>query len=269
MRARRVIASFAVLTLVLPIAYAGEPKPTAVDIKALRDKLVVLEDAQGGTYVVFQDEANHSDRAWYAAPGEKTKTFYEQIVITRYRDGSTGAWDIGVWAPRIPGVVPGSIARSSEGKLNRSCGDKLTPLTQLPADRTKQVLDKATFMSTALIRRPHMLARDDSGTYYYVDVIRDQYGGSGYRIFVGKKGGMKQLPLTDVATDTAGDVFATKTGDVRIVHANSTNDTKASALWVKGEKRTQLITLDTDANSRLIFKDLGIYSFLGTICDDI
>ena len=124
-------------------------------------------------------------------------------------------------------------------------------------------------MTTGLVRKPHLLARDDAGTYYYVDVIRDQYGGSGYRVFVGKKGAMKQLPLTDVATDTGGEVFATKTGDVRIVHDNSTEGVKAGATWVKGEKRTPLLTLDTDANSRVIFKDLGIYTFLGTICDDI
>ena len=36
-------------------------------------------------------------------------------------------------------------------------------------------------------------------------------------MFVGKKGAMKQLPLTDVASDTAGEVFATKTGDLRLV----------------------------------------------------
>ena len=33
------------------------------------------------------------------------------------------------------------------------------------------------------------------------------YGGEGYRVFSGKKGAMKQLPLTDVAHDTGGDVL--------------------------------------------------------------
>jgi hypothetical protein len=27
--------------------------------------------------------------------------------------------------------------------------------------------------------------------------------------------------------------------------------------------------LDTDANSVLIFKDLGVYGFVGTICDNL
>jgi hypothetical protein len=122
-------------------------------------------------------------------------------------------------------------------------------------------------MTTALIRRPYMLARDDSGVYYYVDVIRDQYGGNGYRVFVGKKGAMKQKPLTDIAKDTAGDVFATKTGDLRIVRDVTENKTEIA--WVKGGKRSPLVVLDTDANEPLIFKQLGVYAFTGNICDTL
>jgi hypothetical protein len=136
----------------------------------------------------------------------------------------------------------------------------------VPDDKAKPILDKAQFMSTAFIRRPHLLARDDSGVYYYVDVIRKEYGGKGYRVFVGKKGAMKQRPLTDIATDSAGDVFATKTGDLRMVKDNT--EGKQTITWVKGEKRIQLSFLDTDVNSQLIFKDLGVYSFTGSICEN-
>jgi hypothetical protein len=86
-------------------------------------------------------------------------------------------------------------------------------------------------------------------------------------VFVGKKGAMKPLPLSDLATDLAGDVFATKTGEVRFVRGLSGD--KSTATWVQGSNKTQLSLLDTDASSRLIFKDLGIYQFLGTLCDDI
>jgi hypothetical protein len=247
------------------IAVAGEPKPTAVDIKAFKSKLVVLEDAQGGTYVVLPGSGEDA-RVWY---GGTAKTLYEQIIVNRFSNGETGAWDLGVVAPRVTNTQPGSIQRQDDGSFHRWCGsDHDLPLKQAPTDRAKSIIDKASFLSTALTRRAHLLARDDSGTYYYVDVIRDQYGGSGYRVFVGKKGAMKQLPLSDVASDTAGEVFATKSGDVRIVRNN--DDSKiASVTWVKGEKHTPLVKLDLDVNSRIIFKDLGVYSFLGTICDDI
>jgi hypothetical protein len=86
-------------------------------------------------------------------------------------------------------------------------------------------------------------------------------------VFIGKKGAMKQKPLTDIASDTAGDVFATKTGDLRIV--NDTDAGSSTVTWVKGEKRATLRKLDLDANSPLIFKDLGVYSFTGTICENL
>jgi hypothetical protein len=113
-----------------------------------------------------------------------------------------------------------------------------------------------------------MLARDDRGTYYYVDRLKKALGGKSFRVFVGKKGAMKQVPLTDVATDSAGEVFATKTGDLRLDH-NVNNNSDQKAGWIRGEKRTELITLDVDVNSPLIYSDLGIYPFLGTICDNV
>jgi hypothetical protein len=197
----------------------------------------------------------------------KTKNVYEQIVIGQGSDGSAGTWEMSVWAPRVPNIQPGSVGRKADGTYFRYCGgDNKSPLTELTGDKAKAVLDKSSFLTSAMIRRPHLLARDDGGVYYYVDVIRNQYGGKGFRVFIGKKGAMKQKPLTDIASDTAGDVFATKTGDLRIV-----NDTDAAGTvtWVKGQKHVTLRKLDVDANSRLIFKDLGVYSFTGTICENI
>jgi hypothetical protein len=40
-------------------------------------------------------------------------------------------------------------------------------------------------------------------------------------------------------------------------------------IWIRGEKRTELVLLDTDDNLALIFKDLGIYGLLGTPCDNV
>jgi len=254
--------STAAVLLLASLTAAAEPKPKAVDIKAFRDQLVVLTDADGGLYVVLPGK---DGRLWYGTA--KTKKLYEQIVTGRFVDGKAGAWDLSVWAPRVPNIQPGSVGRNQDGNFFRFCGtDKITTLTQVTGDKATAVIDKASFLSTAMIRRPHLLARDDSGVYYYVDIIRNEYGGKGHRVFVGKKGAMKQRPLTDVATDTAGDVYATKTGDLRIVR-DATGD-KDAITWVKGEKRTQLFNLDTDANSVLIYKELGIYTFTGNICEN-
>ncbi len=242
----------------------ADPKPKPVDIKDVRDSMIVLQDPDGGVYVVVP---GNDSRLFYGVGG-KNKNLYEQRIYGRYSDGSTGAWDMSAWAPRVPNVQPGSVSRKPDGTFERSCGnDNKTVLTQVTGDLAKSIIDKSSFQSSAIIRAPYLLARDDGGVYYYVDVIRKEYGGKGYRVFVGKKGAMKQKPLTDVASDTAGDVFATKTGDLRFVRENT--DGKQTVTWVKGEKRSPLVTLDTDANSPLIFRDLGIYGFIGSICENL
>lgn len=241
---------------------AADPTPKPVDIKDLKTKATVLQDAQGGTYVVFRSDDN---KVFY---GPNAKTLYEQVIVSSSSDGE-GGWDFGTWAPRVAdGAHLGSVQRKKDGTFEKSCNGKDDlGLTELTGEKAKAILDKSAFVTMGIIRVPHLLARDDSGVYYYVDRFAKVYGGKGYRVFVGRKGAMKQMPLTDVASDSAGDVFSTKSGDLRLVR-NSENN-KDTTLWVKGEKRTSLVFLDTDVNSGVIFKDLGIYSFLGTICDNI
>jgi hypothetical protein len=253
-----------VASLALATSAAADPKPKPVDIKPVRDQLIVLQDPDGAMYVVLPGK---DGRVFYG-PGGKSKSFYEQTVIGRGSDGKAGSWDIAVWAPRVPNVQPGSVQRKADGTYVRWCGnDSKVTLTELPPDKAKATIDKGSFLSTAMTRAPYLLARDDSGVYYYVDMLRKEYGGKGYRVFIGKKGAMKTKPLTDIASDTAGDIFATKTGDLRIVH--DTSEGKSTVQWVKGEKRSSLVSLDLDANSQLIFKDLGVYGFTGSICESM
>ena len=243
-------------------AAAADPTPTPVDIKDLKAKAVVLTDAQGGVYVVFRTD---DPKVFY---GPNAKQLFEQRIIGSSSDGE-GGWEFSSWAPRVAnGSHLGSLDHKKDGTTKKSCGDKdEQTLTELTGDRAKAIVDKAAFVTTGIVRVPHLLARDDSGVYYYVDRIAKIYGGKGYRVFVGKKGAMKQMPLTDVASDSAGDVFSTKSGDLRLVRNSESN--KETTTWVKGEKRTELVFLDTDVNSVVIFKDLGIYTSLGTFCDNI
>jgi hypothetical protein len=108
------------------------------------------------------------------------------------------------------------------------------------------------------------------GIYYYVDKLSERHGGKAYRVFVGKRGAMKQVPLVDIAMDSAGQVFSTKTGDLRLVDSFQTQDgAKKQSTWVKGSKKTELFILDLDVNSVVIFKELGIYKLVGGICDNV
>lgn len=262
MHARRAttwLAAIAAVAALAAPAVAGDPKPTPVDSKPFRAKLLVLEDGAGGTYVVLP--AGGDSRVWYGTG----KSLYEQVRSGNFSASGDG-WDIGIWAPRVPNLQPGSIQRKEDdGSYHRWCGsDSDTPLQPVTADRAKQILDRVALYTPIALRTAYLLARDDGGVYYYVDHLR---GGAGYRVFVGKKGAMKELPLSDVATDPAGDVFSTRTGEVRFVHDASA--AQHTATWVHGDARTPLSLIDADVASRLIFRDLGVYQFLGTICDDI
>jgi hypothetical protein len=261
MRAR---AYWVVALLLFAVAPAGaEPKPTKVEIKAFRDQLLVFQDPQGGTYAVLPATGSTDARVFYGSG----KSLYEQYVIGRSTNGD--AWSIDTWAPRLKEIRPGSIMRKEDGSYVRWCADEEPTVTITPVtgDKAKAVLDKVTLMTPALTRSPYLLARDDGGVYYYVDRLTKQYGAKGYRVFVGKKGAMKELPLTDVAIDSGGDVFATKTGDLRFVRTEDEGKTTMS--WVRGEKKTTLIKLDNDVNSPLIFKSLGVYAFTGTLCENL
>lgn len=264
MRARAAIfACLACLACLAGVASA-DPKPKSIDVKAFRDKLLVFEDTAGGTYIVLPVIDGADSRVWFAKSASKSA--YEQIVVTRFLDGGAGTWSFGLWAPRISGISPASVQKEPDGTYLRFCGDdNKISLKPVAADRAKQIVDKMSFLTSGIVHRAHLFARDDAAVYYYVDMVAKQYGGAGYRVFVGKKGAMKQLPLTDVAVDSAGEVYSTKNGDIRFV----TDNGKSTASWIKGEKKKELSVLDLDVNSHIIYSELGVYEFLGTVCDEL
>lgn len=252
-------ATFLVIALV-GVA-AADPKPKPIDIKPFRDKLIVLEDAAGGVYAVSND--SKEPHVFYGT----AKVLYQAVLDgSRTRDGD--AWTIAVMAPRTAYPFIAVIERRKDGSYRHHCGNTgpELELTERTGDKAKAILDKASFLTTQMIRRPHLLARDDKGVYYYIDVLRDQYGGNGHRVFVGKRGALKQLPLTDVATDIAGEVYSTKSGDLRLVKTADTDSSKARAQWIRGERKNELVYLDTFMSQPLIWRELGIYKISGTLC---
>lgn len=260
MRARAWVVALVGIAVGFGTVAAADPKPTPVDIKPYRDQLLVFKDSAGYTYVIKPG----SDPVVFYGNG---KELYSQIIVGRSADGD--AWSISTYAPRVAEMRPGEIRRKKDGSLSKNCDGKDDyGLTQLTGDKAKAVLDKSAFLSPVLVRRAHLLARDDRGVYYYVDKLSRDHGGKGFRVFVGKKGAMKQLPLTDVASDSAGEIFSTKSGDLRLVDDKNADKTPP-AVWIKGEKRTELLRLDLDVNSPLIFRGLGVYKFLGTLCDNL
>ena len=77
-------------------------------------------------------------------------------------------------------------------------------------------------------------------------------------------GAMKELPLTNIVSDSKGQIFASKRGELRFVIEDGDKGT-----WIKGEQKTELTNVPVEDNIALIYGELGVYEgSLGTPCDE-
>ncbi len=266
------LSMLACAVVLAPIDGVGwaAPKPKAkiseddkyiksVDISKIAGTPLVLVNAMQEVVVVYPD--SEEKRMFFGTD----KAMHEQHVYSRSRDGAN--WMLTSLAPRVDKAGDAAIARRSATEYERLCGgdsvDKFAPMSE---QDSAAFLAKAKFFTAALVRSARVLGRDSSGTYYYVDALRREFGGAGYRVFVGRKGAMKQRPLVDVASDTAGMVFSTKSGEIRLV-TTTESDNPENIIWYAKGKATKLLKLNTVWESHLIYRELGIYGFLGTLCD--
>ena len=146
-----------------------------------------------------------------------------------------------------------------------TCGERTTDLQIVPADEAKALLGKATFWPSPMARVPYALARDARAIYYYVDRGATPATEKSFHLYRGPKGGMKLQKMTDVASDSEGEIFATKTGSLRLIL-----DKKQSS-WLEGQKVNALTLVPVEQNYAMIYNDLGVYTGqrLGTPCDDL
>ncbi len=145
------------------------------------------------------------------------------------------------------------------------CGARTVPLTFVPAEKAREIVKKATFYPNPQKYVPYGLARDDRGTYYYVDHGATEKTEKDFRLFAGQKGSVKSLKMTNVVSDSEGDIFSTPSGSLRLILE------KNQSLWVEGDKRSELKLIPIESNLQLIYNDLGVYvgQKLGTPCDDL
>jgi hypothetical protein len=237
-----------------------------VDIAPAKDKLHVLR-SDGDHYIVIDPK---DDKQFYFGD---SKRLYRQ-----WNQGSGGDMKKGYayfWSPRIGQgfFASGNRWRNRSGELTIvdnvgtiECGERQTPFQLVEDDAAAKLLDSATFYEPLWKRDSYWLARDDMGVYYYVDHFAKEYGGKGYRVFVGPKGKMKETRLINVAVDSGGAVFATKKGSLGLVTATGE---EPKTRWIKKKQRTELTTLPVGRNAFLIYEELGVYEgeLMGTPCD--
>jgi hypothetical protein len=276
MRAIRPILMCLAVVSTTALAETKDPAPTKVELNDKKADVTVLKDASGGVYVVVGGATGEmTDRQVFYGKGKK---LYLQDTSGGGRDGTTNQWDVVMWAPRIGKGDRAIIYKKSDGSFERDCkGKDDAVLTEVTGDKAHEVLTKSQFLSSFFVRAPQRLGRDDTGVYYYVDRLRKNLGGQGFRLYVGKKGALKEVPITDVTTDTRGEVYTTKTGTLSVSLDSKESENGVATVvvnetWIRGERRTTLATFDLSdgyQSDELIFRGLGLYGQLGTVCDDI
>ncbi len=160
--------------------------------------------------------------------------------------------------------VYSSVSLSDKGCSLR-CGENDRALTLLPAAEAKAKLLAGTFDPPLQKHKPYALLRDDRGNYYFVDRGAQPGQEKRFRLFLGPKGALKEQHMTNVVSDSEGDIFSTKTGSLRLIL-----DKKAPATWIQAERKTQLKPIPLEENLTMIYNELGVYlgERLGTPCDD-
>jgi hypothetical protein len=151
------------------------------------------------------------------------------------------------------------------GKYTVQCGDRATEFKPVEADEQAKILGAASFYKALWIHRAYALARDNKGNYYFVDRLREPEDNKTFRLFARTRGNLKLLKMTNVVSDSQGDIFTTKKGELRLVL-----DRKKPS-WFAGKTETELISLPLEDNRIMIYTDLGVYTGqrLGTPCDDL
>jgi hypothetical protein len=238
-------------------AAAAAPDEPTLDIAGFKDKLQVITDGKGHYVVV--DPWGDEKRTFYG----DGKRFHAQRVSTSSRQGNE-AWDRTFWEPRVNALWKGGVGLKA-GNYKVQCGDRVTEMQLVGAEEASKLLDSATFHGPLWQYRAYALARDDKGTYFYVDRPREPENNKAFRLFSGKRGSMKPLKMTNIVSDSLGDIFTTKRGELRLVL-----DLK-KPLWVEAKSKTELSRLPVEDNVVMIYSELGVYAGqrLGTPCDDL
>jgi hypothetical protein len=238
-------------------AFADEaPKP--LDITAVKAKLKVLVDAKKHYIVINPDEL--SDEFFFYGDG---KTMWGQRSTGGSRNGD--AFGRIFWEPRVKARYQASFDYNADKKYIVQCEERKTEFKPVTDAEKKQILDGAKFVGPRWTHQAYALARDTTGRYFYVDKQREPEDSKIFRVWAGMKGAMKPQKLTNIVSDSEGDIFATKTGSLRVVLD------KKESMWVQNGKNQKLIMLPIEDNVIMIYTDLGAYTGqpLGTPCDDL
>lgn len=214
------------------------------------------------------------------APGERGERLYSGSGKALV-EALEPAWGVpsGMFLdPRFPNPTANPNFRGSDMRVHSGlevdqgkqscelrCGTRTLKLQLLEPGKAREVLLSAKVEPNPQQYGPHALLRDDKGRYYFIDKGLRKDNARSFRVFIGNKGKLEPQKLTNLVADSEGEVFSTKTGQLRLVV-----DTQDGSTWIQSGKRLHLRAVPISENLPLIYNELGVYQGvrLGTPCDD-
>jgi hypothetical protein len=268
MNSRHLLA--AAVTLLSSPSWAIEPPwGKAEKLKELRalEKTSVCTDTKGHYVVVAPGERN-SQQLFYG--DEKTLTqvtpapwvlsgayFLEPRFFNKTANSNFRGLDMRVFS---------SVDADPEKKTcTLRCGEKSVPLTWLEADPAKALLLKAKYEPNPQQFEPYALLRDAQGNYYLVERGLQPGTEKSFRVYMGPKGRLKKQEMKDLVSDSEGEIFSTKKGELRLVV-----DRSSAPVWIEKKRKVELRAVPVGENLPMIYNELGVYTTarLGNPCDD-
>ncbi len=231
----------------------------------------VCGDSEEKRYIVLAPDGSDNPGLFYGN-GEtfhKAKTskmlgpdwFYDPRHFNpRNNDGFRGH-DLRVWS---------SVEfDKKKGECAVTCGTRTSKVKMMTGEAAMSVARDMNIEPDPLPFAPHALARDRRGTYYYVERGTKKGQERLFRLHVGKLGSLKLQKMRDIVSDSGGEIFSSRAGDLRLV-IDRDDEEKSKATWIAGKRPRRLKMISIHKNLDLIYNKLGIYTGkpLGNPCDD-
>ncbi|ADO68261.1 hypothetical protein [Stigmatella aurantiaca] len=268
MNCRRLLA--AAVTLLSNASWAIEPPwGKAENLGELRvlEQTSVCTDNKGH-YVVVAPHEQRSHQVFYG--DEKTLTqvalppwvltgthFLEPRFLNKTANSNFRGLDMRVYSE--------VEFDPSKKTCSLRCGEKTVPLTWVEADKAQELLLKAKYEPNPQQFEPYALLRDGQGSYYLVERGIQPGSEKNFRVHTGPKGRLKKQEMKDIVSDSEGEIFSTKKGDLRLVV-----DRAATPMWIEKKRKVELRGVPVGENLPMIYNELGVYTGarLGNPCDD-
>ncbi len=190
-----------------------------------------------------------------------------QMFLQRLTGGGASGdaeWSAVIWEPRVRERWRGQLS-IKDGNATLQCGETVTSYVPVTAAESKQLKATIQWFDVRWQRHAVAIARDDAGSYYFIDQALVPEQNDDYRLFIGTKGKLATVPLLDVVSDRNSRLYLTDTGRLAWQWENGNEH----ARLIIGASERPLTVMDLYEQAPMIYTTLGVYAgqHLGTLCD--